>query len=609
MLAKVGSFNTGTGAAASTVAVTGVGFTPKVVKFWWTGRTNTTDTVGRANIRRGYGWAISTTDRRVICDFSEDAVATSDASRAHSEGACIMTVNDANAIDGALDLQSMDSDGFTLVVDDQMPVDLRIHYLALAGDDLTNIASLTFTEPGATGNQDTTGAGFQPDYVEFISNGETTAPPDGSGNARLMIGAYDGTNQAVLMAYVSNGEATMDTRTYCTTGECIALCSAAIPPTVTGRADGVSFLSDGFRLNWVERAEARYIFALCMKGGDYTVGTLQTQTDTTTDITESGLGYEPAAVQFFSHCNTESTSDTLQDNDRISIGAFSGYERGAQGSLDEDGVADSEVTTAIEFDAVYVNISTASAVQGLMDIKTIGTDGFTCIMDDADPSQAFVWYAAFGPAPEVTFPQTAVLDDFNRADGASLGANWLHTYAAGQAANFDGGISSNQAYNPDSGTAHPLYYTVAQYGPDCEAYVTMPVLPAAGSGMIVGARISGVGGAGYSGYAAGIVIGAAGNDAFEINRIDTGVSTLLRATYIADAANSSAIGLEIRGSTITMFYKVSGGSWLQIMSVTDSTYASAGYLLLILPNDGSARYDDFGGGTVRGNPWYYYAQQ
>jgi hypothetical protein len=204
--------------------------------------------------------------------------------------------------------------------------------------------------------------------------------------------------------------------------------------------------------------------------------------------------------------------------------------------------------------------------------------------------------------PAVTFPTTAVLDDFNRADTASLGANWLHTYAAGQGAGFDGGISSNQAYNPDSGTAHPLYYTAAQYGPDCEVYVTMPVLPPAGSSVFVGARIGDVGGVGYSGYMASILVGASGNDEFEIYRVDAGIATLLSSTYIADAADSSAIGMEIRGSTITMFYKVSGGSWLQIMSVTDATYASAGYLLLNLPNDGAARYDNFGGGTVGGHP-------
>jgi hypothetical protein len=84
----------------------------------------------------------------------------------------------------------------------------------------------------------------------------------------------------------------------------------------------------------------------------------------------------------------------------MSIGAFSSLtDRGAQSGLDENGKADSETTTIIEFDEVYANIATDSTIAGLMDVKSVDSDGFTMIMDDADPSQAFVWYIAFGPAP------------------------------------------------------------------------------------------------------------------------------------------------------------------------------------------------------------------
>lgn len=291
----------------------------------------------------------------------------------------------------------MDADGFTLIVDDAMPVDLRVHFLAL-GTPITNVASIQFQIPASPGDQDITSLSFQPDFLLFFSNGETTVPPDASGNARFMVGAATGaSNQGVLLTYASNGEATMDTRAYCTSGECIAMNNANVPPLIIERADFVSFLSNGFRLNWAEINATRYIHCLALKGGNYHVGNLLTQTDTTTDIVESGFGFPPTAAMFFSHGQAESTSDTFQDNDRVSIGAFSSLTlRGAQGTLDEDAVLTSEVTTAIEFDAVYVNISSASAVQGLMDVKSKDGDGFTMIMDDADPAQAFVWYAAFG---------------------------------------------------------------------------------------------------------------------------------------------------------------------------------------------------------------------
>src|SRR5947209_736339 len=61
---KEGAFNIGTGAVSSTVVTSGIGFQPKVVLFWWSGRTETVDTTGGASISRGFGVGVSPTDRR-----------------------------------------------------------------------------------------------------------------------------------------------------------------------------------------------------------------------------------------------------------------------------------------------------------------------------------------------------------------------------------------------------------------------------------------------------------------------------------------------------------------------------------------------------------------
>jgi len=134
------------------------------------------------------------------------------------------------------------------------------------------------------------------------------------------------------------------------------------------------------------------------------VGNSLTQTDTTTDITISGLAWKPAAGLVFSHCKAESSGTTLDRNDESSMGAFTTQnERIAHGVMDVDNLADSQVTTAIEHDAVYVNIDTSDAIEGKMDVKSVNSDGVTFIMDDADPAQAFFLYALFGPA-EVPLP-------------------------------------------------------------------------------------------------------------------------------------------------------------------------------------------------------------
>lgn len=407
----VGSFNTGVGAAASTIAITGVGFAPEVLIFWWSGRSEAVDTIGRASHYRGFGVAVSATDRRAITSSSIDALIAADTQSGQDEAACILSIDATPAIDGALDLQSFDADGFTLVVDDQMPRDLRVNYLALAGD-ITNAITGRFNEPGAIGDQDVTGLGFQPDFVLFFSAAMAANPPGAKADSDLMIGAATGSsNQGVWSGGSNNASATMQTMSYCTLGECIALFESTIA-SISSRADFVSFLADGFRVNWAERSSTRRVHYLALKGGNYLVGNLLTQTDTVTDIAESSFGFSPSAALFVSHGQVESTSDTAQDNDRLSIGAFSSLtDRGAQATLDEDATADSEVTTAIEIDAVYANISTGSAIVGLMDVKSRDSDGFTMIMDDADPAQACVWYMAFGPAAVVAGGWGQLLSD------------------------------------------------------------------------------------------------------------------------------------------------------------------------------------------------------
>lgn len=139
---------------------------------------------------------------------------------------------------------------------------------------------------------------------------------------------------------------------------------------------------------------------MCIKGGNWLIGDGLTQTDTVTDIVETGFGFAPTGAMFVSHCNTKSTADTAQNHASLSIGAMdSASSRGAQAAYMENGTADSECTTAVEHDAVYINISNADAVQGLMDVKSVDSDGFTLIMDDADPSQNYFWYVAAGSVP------------------------------------------------------------------------------------------------------------------------------------------------------------------------------------------------------------------
>ena len=292
----------------------------------------------------------------------------------------------------------MDSGGFTLVITDAFTINLRVHYLALGGSDLTNMATGILTEPGATGNQDVTTLSFQPDAAIFFSSMVSADPPGTQTDATMMIGAAAGATpaNAVWAGGSDNSNSPTQTVSYNRAGESIALFDTSISGT-NGRASVSQWLSNGFRLNWAERGGSRRVEYVALKGGLYTVGDLLTQTDTTTPIVESGFGFSPKAGLLLSNTQAQSSSDTVQNDDAWSAGAFtSSTERGAQGTRDRDNQGTSQAATSVQHSESYVRISTADAVDGMMDIQSVDSDGFTSIMDDADPSAAFVWYLAFG---------------------------------------------------------------------------------------------------------------------------------------------------------------------------------------------------------------------
>ncbi|HEX6053731.1 MAG TPA: hypothetical protein VFZ21_30890 [Gemmatimonadaceae bacterium] len=313
--------------------------------------------------------------------------------------ACVAVLGGSDTIDGALDFSAFGSDGFTLVVDDAMPDSMRVHYLAIGGTSLTDIDIGFFSEPGATGDQDITAPGFQPDCLLLVSASNSSADPPTAGvDSRVMFGAAAGASPSNYVWAGGSNDTSDPTQcvSYCKSGESVATLSSGTS-TVVARASVSSWLSTGFRLNWTEVSgtATRYIYA-ALKGGSYALGDLLTQTDTTTDIVESGLGFEPKAALFVSHCKTQSTADTAQDDDDWSMGAFSDTSTEvAFGVNDEDGQATTVVATAVEHDNVYVKVA-SDAVESSMQCIAVGSDGFTCEMTDAAAAQAFVWYLAFG---------------------------------------------------------------------------------------------------------------------------------------------------------------------------------------------------------------------
>lgn len=190
---------------------------------------------------------------------------------------------------------------------------------------------------------------------------------------------------------------------------------------------------------------------------------------------------------------------------------------------------------------------------------------------------------------------TPVLDTFDRADSTTtLGGNWslLTDFSIG---GTNLGISSNQAYKGGGVGYVVMYWNAAQYGPDCEDYLTLTTLSTDNPALY--ARAKDAGAATYDSYVLNIDL-AATPDTWAIARIDNSVATQLGATINQAVANGEKILLECIGSTLKGFHNT-GGGWVEKLSRSDSTYPDAGYLAFYGGGNANTwRYNDFGGGAL-----------
>lgn len=196
------------------------------------------------------------------------------------------------------------------------------------------------------------------------------------------------------------------------------------------------------------------------------------------------------------------------------------------------------------------------------------------------------------------FPTTAVLDTFDRANSTTtIGSSWTPLESG---ATKDRGISSNQAYDPD-GVYSWIYWNAAQYGPDCEAYVTIVIWSTQDDTHTVMLRLKDMTQDAYTfdGYQLKAYI--FGADTLALVRIDNSVSTQLGATISTTLAAGHKVGLSAVGATLTA-YQDSGSGFVSMGTRTDATYANAGYLGFYTPGDTAWRQDDFGGGTLVSPP-------
>lgn len=192
----------------------------------------------------------------------------------------------------------------------------------------------------------------------------------------------------------------------------------------------------------------------------------------------------------------------------------------------------------------------------------------------------------------MAFPTTGILDSFTRADSSTLGANWTTPLIPGLTSPH---IISNAETNDQGGGYSDAYWNVSTFGSDSEVFCVVPVVPSIGNEFWLALRAVDPGLSTWDGYLLDVL---APDFAWKMRRYDNNVSTQLGATFTSALANNDAAGLEAIGSTLTTYYKASGGSWAALFSRTDATYSAAGNIAMGQGTSNATRLDDFGGGTV-----------
>ena len=308
LLAKAGSF-TGSGSTGNQ-SITGVGFQPKVVLFRYNLQTSTGSA---ADSVIGFGVGVSSSDRRVSGDYSNNNLSTSTHDAWNQPTYCIY----APSGNPRADFVSLDSDGFT--INWASASSMIVQYLALGGDGLTNVKTGAASAKTTTGNQSYTGVGFQPTALIVFAGKFSTSPLDQSTNGSGLFGFATSSSARGMVAWRNqNGSNPQVAKHRQSTQRILST------TTTFTEADFVSFDSDGFTLNYTTAGGSADVFYyLALRGPQVKVSSFN-QATSTGNQSLTGAGFTPKASIMVSANDVSANNDAAQAHARASFGWATG---------------------------------------------------------------------------------------------------------------------------------------------------------------------------------------------------------------------------------------------------------------------------------------------
>ena len=237
----VGQFTKAT--STGTDAITGVGFEPDLILL--AGELNTTLNSTTLHSSFFLGAAISPTSRWVTHGSSEDGPATSDSGRNQRTDKVIYQTDENGTAIADVDLDSMDSDGFTLDYLTANGDANQYMYLALKGG-AYNLGS--FDGNTSTGDQAVTGVGFTPKMEVFTSFSAATSGSEVADNHFGLGSATSATARSHLFIADEDGQGTTDAMQDINDTACLRYLNES--RALLAEADFVTQDSDGFTVDW-----------------------------------------------------------------------------------------------------------------------------------------------------------------------------------------------------------------------------------------------------------------------------------------------------------------------------------------------------------------------
>lgn len=195
-----------------------------------------------------------------------------------------------------------------------------------------------------------------------------------------------------------------------------------------------------------------------------------------------------------------------------------------------------------------------------------------------------------------TFPNTPILDTFNRADENPIAGNWTND-ALGEGANNQLKIVSNTLMAVTAATSCEAYYSATKFGGRVlEIYATVVTKP--GNGQRISLSFLQQPGAGtYDAYQfLWIDNTGAGNDTFQIEKfINAGAATVLATSSALEYSVGDILGASLDSDGNLTMYQ----NGTSVLTANDTALFGSFYLMVTI-RDTTGAVDSFGGGVTHG---------